>query len=111
MKMPSVINAVLQCYGGDCSDCAEKSAGTCAGGDSNNWFVRSRSLREFGITALQPSETHIQTMPEILLRSQVPLPKQCKFLLLLFSFLFCFVLVLFWGEVEVGCGRGMLVYV
>ena len=31
-EMPSVINAVLQCYGGDCSDCAEKSAGTCAGG-------------------------------------------------------------------------------
>ena len=27
-EMPSVINAVLQCYGGDCSDCAEKSAGT-----------------------------------------------------------------------------------
>ncbi|WP_419653315.1 hypothetical protein, partial [Thiolapillus sp.] len=32
-EMPSVINAVLQCYDGDCSDCAEKSAGTCAGGD------------------------------------------------------------------------------
>ena len=41
-EMPSVINAVLQCYGGDCSDCAEKSAGNCAGGDSDNWFVRSR---------------------------------------------------------------------
>ena len=49
-EMPSVINAVLQCYSGDCSDCAEKSAGgTCAGGD--NWFVRSRSLSENGITA------------------------------------------------------------
>ena len=40
---------------------SEKSAGTCAGGD---W---SRSLRENGITALHPSETDIQTMPEILL--------------------------------------------
>ena len=66
-EMPSVINAVLQCYGGDCSHCAEKSAGTCAGGDSDNWFVRSRSLRQNGITALHPSETDIQTMPEILL--------------------------------------------
>ena len=60
--MPSVINAVLQCYGGDCSDCAEKSAGTCAGGDGDNWFVRSCSLRENGITAFHPSETDIQTM-------------------------------------------------
>ena len=66
-ERPSVINAVLQCYGGDCSDCAEKSAGTCAGGDGDNWFVRSHSLRENGITALHPSETDIQTMPEILL--------------------------------------------
>ena len=61
-EMPSVINAVLQCYGGDCSDCVEKSAGTCAGGDSDNWFVRSRFFRENGITALYPSETDIQTM-------------------------------------------------
>ena len=61
-EMPSVINAVLQCYGGDCSDCAEKSAGTCTGGDDDNWFVRSRSLRENGITALHPSETDIQAM-------------------------------------------------
>ena len=38
-KMPFVISAVLQCYGGDCNDCAEKSAGTCAGDDSDNWFV------------------------------------------------------------------------
>ena len=66
-EMPSVINAVLQCYGGDCSDCAEKSAGTCAGGDGDNWFVRSRLLRENGITALHPSETDIQTMREFLL--------------------------------------------
>ena len=65
--MLCVINAVLQCYGGDCSDCAEKSAGTCAGGDGDKRFVRSRSLRENGITALHPSETDIQTMPEILL--------------------------------------------
>ena len=65
-EMPSVIN-VLQCYGGDCGDCAEKSAGTCAGGDSDNRFVRSRSLRQNGITALHPFETDIQTMPEILL--------------------------------------------
>ena len=64
--MPSVINAVLQCYGGDFSDCAEKSAGTCAGGDGDNWFVGSRSLRENGITAFHPSETDIQTMLEIL---------------------------------------------
>ena len=62
-EMPSV----LQCYAGDCSDCAEKSAGTCAGGDGDNWFVRSRSLRENGITASHPSETDIQTMREILL--------------------------------------------
>ena len=64
-EMPSVINAVLRCYCGDCSDCAEKSAGTCAGGDGDNWFIRSRSLRENGITALHPSETDIQTMREI----------------------------------------------
>ena len=64
---PHATPPVLHCYGGDCSDCAEKSAGTCAGGDSDNWFVRSRSLRENGITALHPSETDIQTMPEILL--------------------------------------------
>ena len=57
--MPSVINAVLQCYGGDCSNCAEKSAGTCTGGDGDNWFVRSRSLRENGITALRSSERDI----------------------------------------------------
>ena len=69
-EMPSVINAVLQCYGGDCSDCAEKSAGTCAGGDSDNWFVRSRSLTENSITALHPSETDIQTMREILFSAQ-----------------------------------------
>ena len=25
-ELPSVFNAVLQCYGGECSDCAEKSA-------------------------------------------------------------------------------------
>ena len=31
--------------------------------------------------------------------------------LLVFCFLFCFVLVLFFGGVEVGGGRGMLVYV
>ena len=30
-EMPSVINAVLQCHGVDCSDCVEKSAGICAG--------------------------------------------------------------------------------
>ena len=30
-EMPSVISAVLQCYGADCSDCVEKSAGICAG--------------------------------------------------------------------------------
>ena len=66
-EMPSVINAVLQCYGGDRSDCEEKSAETCAGGDSDSWFVRSRSLRENGITALHLSETDIQTMREILL--------------------------------------------
>ena len=66
-EMPSVINAVLQCYGGDCSDCVEKSSGICAGADSDNWFVRSHSLRENGITALHPSETDIQTMREILL--------------------------------------------
>ena len=59
-EMLSVINVVLQCCGGDCSDCAEKSGGTCAGGDSDNWFVRSHSLRENGITAFHPSETDIQ---------------------------------------------------
>ena len=61
-EMPSIINAVLQVYGGDCSDCVEKSAGTCAGGDSDNWLVRSRSLWKNGITALHPSETDIQAM-------------------------------------------------
>ena len=66
-EMPSIINAILQVYGGDCSKCAEKSAGTCAGGDGDNWFVRSRSLRENGITALHPSEIDIQKMREILL--------------------------------------------
>ena len=66
-EMPSVINAVLQCYCSDCSDCVEKSAGTCAGGDSDNCFVRSRSLRKNGITTFHPSETDIQTMPQILL--------------------------------------------
>ena len=65
-EMLSVINVVLQCCGGDCSDCAEKSAGTCAGGDGDNWFFRSRSLRENGVTALHPSETDIQTVREIL---------------------------------------------
>ena len=59
-EMLSVINVVLQCYSGDCSDCAEESAGTCAGGSSDNWFVRSHSLRENGITAFHPSETDIQ---------------------------------------------------
>ena len=68
-EMPPIINAVCKCHGGDCSDCAEKSAGTCAGGDSDNWFVRSRSLKENGVFTLQlhPSETDIQTMSEILL--------------------------------------------
>ena len=37
------------------------------GGDNGNWFVRSRSLRENGITALHPSETDIQKLWEILL--------------------------------------------
>ena len=37
------------------------------GGDSDNWFVRSRSLRQNGITALHPSETDIQTIRKILL--------------------------------------------
>ena len=41
-KMPSIINAVLQCYGGDCSDCVEKSARACAWGGIDNWSVRSR---------------------------------------------------------------------
>ena len=45
----------------------KKSGGTCAGGDSDNWFVRSHSLRENGITVLHPSETDRQTMPEILM--------------------------------------------
>ena len=58
-EMPSVLNALLHCHGGDCSDCADKSAGTCAGGDGDNWFVRSRSLRENGITALRSSERDI----------------------------------------------------
>ena len=64
---PHATPPVLHCYGGDCSDCAEKSAGTCAGGDSDNCFVRSRSLRKNGITTFHPSETDIQTMPQILL--------------------------------------------
>ena len=50
-EMPSVISAVLQCYGGDCSDCVEKSARTCAWGGIDNWSVRSHSHRENGITA------------------------------------------------------------
>ena len=66
-EMPSVINAVLQVYGGDCSDCVEKSPGTCAGGHSDNCLVRSRKLKENGINALHPSERDIQTMREILL--------------------------------------------
>ena len=37
------------------------------GGYGDNWFVRSRSLRKNGITAFHPSETDIQTMPQILL--------------------------------------------
>ena len=45
-EMPSIINAVLQCHSGNCSDCTEKSAGTCPGGNGDNWFVRSHSLRE-----------------------------------------------------------------
>ena len=40
-EMPSVISAVLQCYGGDCSDCVEKSARTCVWGGIDNWSVRS----------------------------------------------------------------------
>ena len=66
-EMPFVINAVLQCYGGDCSDREEKSAGTCAGGDGDNYFIRSVSLKENGIAALHPSQTDIQTMRENLL--------------------------------------------
>ena len=58
-EMPSVINAVIQVYGGDCSDCVEKSPGTCAGGHSDNCLVRSRPLRENGIIALHPSERDI----------------------------------------------------
>ena len=61
-EMPSVISAVLQCYGGDCSDCVEKSARTCAWGGIDNWSVRSHSHRENGITAWHSSETDIQTM-------------------------------------------------
>ena len=59
-EMPSAINAVLQRYNGDCSDCVEKSARTCAWGGIDNWSVRSHSLRENGITALHPSETDIR---------------------------------------------------
>ena len=66
-EMLSVINAVLQCYGGDCSVCAENSVGTCAWGDGDNWFVRFRSLRENGTTLSHQSGTDMQTMREILL--------------------------------------------
>ncbi|WP_419588906.1 hypothetical protein [Thiolapillus sp.] len=66
-EMPSIINAVLQCYSGNCSDCAEKSAGTCPGGDGDNWFVRSHSLRENRISALQPTDADLQTMRDILM--------------------------------------------
>ena len=40
-EMPSVINAVLRCYCGDCSDCAEMSAGNSEVGDGDNCFIRS----------------------------------------------------------------------
>ena len=56
-EMPSIINAMLQCY----TDYAEKLAGTCPGGDSDNWFVRSHSLQENCISALHPSEVYLCT--------------------------------------------------
>ena len=46
---------------------AEKSAGACPGGDGDNWFVRSHSLQEKCISALQPTDSDLQTMWDILM--------------------------------------------
>ena len=66
-KMPAVIDAVVTCYTGNCSKCVQLSAGTCAGGDSSdNWLTRSRTLSEQKISVLQPNETDVQQIRDIL---------------------------------------------
>ena len=47
--------------------CPELSAGTCAGGDSSdNWITKSRTLSEQRISVLQPNESDVQQIRDIL---------------------------------------------
>ncbi|KAL8574056.1 hypothetical protein ACOMHN_066471 [Nucella lapillus] len=67
-EMPRVLETILRCYSGDCTDCPEWSAGTCAGEGSDNWFTRSHSLAEFRITALYPTEYDLRKTENIVQR-------------------------------------------
>lgn len=65
--MPAVVDAVVMCYSGNCSRCLHFSGGTCAAGDSSdNWIMKSRTLSEQHISVLQPNQTDVQQIRDIL---------------------------------------------
>ncbi|KAL8612399.1 hypothetical protein ACOMHN_008384 [Nucella lapillus] len=65
-EMPRVLETILRYYSGDCTDCPDWSAGTCAGEGSDNWFTRSHSLAECQIKVLYPTESDLMQIRDVL---------------------------------------------
>lgn len=63
--LPSVLDATLRCYSGDCSLCSQHSM-VCDGTDTSNWWLRSKYLASFNITVLQMNTKDMLLLQEIL---------------------------------------------
>ena len=62
--LPSIMEAILHCYDGDCSGC-KKYSYSCNGGESKNWWTRSVYLQQYGIHALDMDEKDKLILKEI----------------------------------------------
>ncbi|KAK7488176.1 hypothetical protein BaRGS_00020618 [Batillaria attramentaria] len=64
--LPKVVETVLNCYAGDCSDCKNFSGGTCHGSDGKSWWEKSYDLSVSGIHSLNVNSSDRCVMKTVL---------------------------------------------
>ncbi|KAK7485700.1 hypothetical protein BaRGS_00023001 [Batillaria attramentaria] len=64
--LPKVVETVLNCYAGDCSDCKNFCRGTCHGSDGKSWWEKSYDLSVSGIHSLNVSSSDRCVMKTVL---------------------------------------------